>query len=104
MSVPFRERNPVIIGAISIAVIAVLLLAAFRAGDLPLIGGGTSYKAAFSEAISRTSTEHAPWYVIPADKKWYRNWAVATIMIDVLEGLDLRFPAPQPGLDAVVID
>lgn len=50
MSVPFRERNPVIIGAISIAVIAVLLLAAFRAGDLPLIGGGTSYKAAFSEA------------------------------------------------------
>ena len=50
MSVPFRERNPVVIGAISIAVLAALLLAAFRAGDLPLIGGGNSYKAAFSEA------------------------------------------------------
>ena len=47
---PFRERNPVIIGAISLAVIAVMILAAFRAQDLPLIGGGDTYTAAFSEA------------------------------------------------------
>jgi phospholipid/cholesterol/gamma-HCH transport system substrate-binding protein len=47
---PFRERNPVIIGAISLAVIAALILAAFRAQDLPLIGGGDTYTAAFSEA------------------------------------------------------
>jgi phospholipid/cholesterol/gamma-HCH transport system substrate-binding protein len=47
---PFRERNPVIIGAISIAVIAVMILAAFRAQDLPVIGGGDTYTAAFSEA------------------------------------------------------
>ena len=47
---PFRERNPVIIGAISIAVIAVLILGAFRAQDLPVIGGGDTYTAAFSEA------------------------------------------------------
>ena len=47
---PFRERNPVIIGAISLAVIAVLILAAFRAQDLPMIGGGDTYTAAFSEA------------------------------------------------------
>lgn len=50
MSVPFRSRNPVIIGAISIAVLAALILAAFRAQDLPLIGGGDTYYAAFSEA------------------------------------------------------
>jgi phospholipid/cholesterol/gamma-HCH transport system substrate-binding protein len=50
MSKPFRERNPVIIGAISIAVIVLMLLAAFRAQDLPLIGGGDRYTAAFSEA------------------------------------------------------
>jgi phospholipid/cholesterol/gamma-HCH transport system substrate-binding protein len=50
MSKPFRERNPVIIGAISLAVIAVLILGAFRAQDLPLIGGGDTYTAAFSEA------------------------------------------------------
>jgi phospholipid/cholesterol/gamma-HCH transport system substrate-binding protein len=50
MSVPFRARNPVVIGAVSLAVIAALILAAFRAQDLPLIGGGDTYYAAFSEA------------------------------------------------------
>lgn len=50
MSKPFRERNPVVIGAISIAVVLLMLLAAFRAQDLPLIGGGDTYTAAFSEA------------------------------------------------------
>ncbi len=50
MSKPFRERNPVTIGAISLAVIAALILAAFRAQDLPLIGGGDTYYASFSEA------------------------------------------------------
>jgi len=50
MSVPFRERNPVIIGAVSLAVIFAFVLAAFKAEDLPLIGGGDTYYAAFSEA------------------------------------------------------
>jgi phospholipid/cholesterol/gamma-HCH transport system substrate-binding protein len=50
MSVPFRERNPVTIGAVSLAVIAAFVLAAFRAEDLPLIGGGDTYYASFSEA------------------------------------------------------
>jgi phospholipid/cholesterol/gamma-HCH transport system substrate-binding protein len=50
MSVPFRERNPVIVGAVSLAVMAALVLAAFNAENLPLIGGGNTYYAAFSEA------------------------------------------------------
>jgi phospholipid/cholesterol/gamma-HCH transport system substrate-binding protein len=50
MSKPFRERNPVIIGAVSLALIAALVLAAFRAEDLPLIGGGDTYYAAFKES------------------------------------------------------
>jgi phospholipid/cholesterol/gamma-HCH transport system substrate-binding protein len=50
VSTPFRERNPVVIGAISLAVLAALILLAFRADDLPLIGGGDTYYAAFSEA------------------------------------------------------
>lgn len=50
MSKPFRERNPVMIGAISMAVIVLMVLAAFRAQDLPLIGGGDTYYAAFSES------------------------------------------------------
>ena len=47
---PFRERNPVVIGAISLVALAVLLLASFKASSLPLIGGGDVYHAAFSEA------------------------------------------------------
>lgn len=50
MSVPFRERNPVVVGAVSIVVLAAMVLAAFRAQDLPLIGGGDTYYASFSEA------------------------------------------------------
>ena len=50
MSIPFRERNPVPIGAIGLLVIAMLLYLAFNASSLPLIGGGTAYSAAFSEA------------------------------------------------------
>jgi phospholipid/cholesterol/gamma-HCH transport system substrate-binding protein len=50
MSTPFRQRNPVTIGAISFAVIAAMLVLAFKAGDLPVIGGGDTYYAAFSEA------------------------------------------------------
>jgi phospholipid/cholesterol/gamma-HCH transport system substrate-binding protein len=50
MSKPFRERNPVTVGAVSLAVLALLVLAAFRAEDLPVIGGGDTYYAAFSEA------------------------------------------------------
>lgn len=49
MSTPFRERNPVIVGAVSLAVIAAFILAAFKADSLPLIGGGDTYYAAFSE-------------------------------------------------------
>ena len=50
MSTPFRERNPVIVGAVSLVVLALVMLAAFRAQDLPLIGGGDTYYAAFSES------------------------------------------------------
>ena len=48
--IPFRERNPVKIGAVSIAVIVLVILAAFKADSLPIIGGGDTYTADFSEA------------------------------------------------------
>lgn len=52
------------------------------------------FRAAYEEAISRTSTGHAPWYVVPADHKWYRNWAVSRILVETLEKMDPRFPVP----------
>jgi PPK2 family polyphosphate:nucleotide phosphotransferase len=50
------------------------------------------YMSAYEEAITATSTDHAPWYVLPADHKWFTRLAVAQIVIETLEGLDLRVP------------
>lgn len=50
------------------------------------------YLAAYEEAIARTSTAHSPWWVVPADHKWYRNWAVAELLLQALEQLDPHYP------------
>ena len=75
----------------------------FRAGDLEDRARWDDFAAAYEEAITETSTPWAPWYVIPADRKWVRDVAVARIMVDTLERLDPQFPEPDPGLDDVVI-
>jgi PPK2 family polyphosphate:nucleotide phosphotransferase len=46
----------------------------------------------YEEVLSKTSTEHAPWYVVPANRKWYRNLIVARIMVDTMKRLDMDFP------------
>jgi PPK2 family polyphosphate:nucleotide phosphotransferase len=65
----------------------------FSMGDLEERRRWDDYQAAFDAALSRTSTEHAPWYVIPADRKWFRNLAVASILADTIAGLRPRYPA-----------
>ncbi len=50
------------------------------------------YQQAFEQAINHTSTEHAPWHIIPADHKWFMRAAVSEIIVDKLQSLDLRFP------------
>jgi PPK2 family polyphosphate:nucleotide phosphotransferase len=50
------------------------------------------YIDAFENALSRCSTEVAPWHIIPADKKWFRNLAVSQIIVEALEGLNLKYP------------
>ncbi len=67
----------------------------FRRGDLAERARWDDYTAAFEEAISRTSTGCAPWYVIPADKKWYRNWAVGRILLETLQDMDPEYPPPE---------
>lgn len=56
------------------------------------------YVAAYEDAIERTSTEDAPWYVIPSNKKWFRNLAVARIVVDTLKAMDMRLPTPTVDL------
>ncbi len=55
------------------------------------------YMQAYTEALARCSTPWAPWYIIPSDRKWYRNLAVSQIIVEVLEQLDMQFP--PPGMD-----
>jgi PPK2 family polyphosphate:nucleotide phosphotransferase len=61
------------------------------------------YQVAFEDAINSCSTPYAPWYVIPANKKWYRNLVVARTIADTLEVMDPRYPAAEPGLDQMAV-
>ena len=76
----------------------------FRLSDLDARQRWDDYQTAFAETLERTSTSHAPWHVVPADRKWYRNWAVATIVTGRLEELDLAWPESPDDLSGVVID
>jgi PPK2 family polyphosphate:nucleotide phosphotransferase len=75
----------------------------FQRGDLAERARWDDYVKAYEEAIARTSTEHAPWYVIPADHKWFRNWAVSRIVIEALEAMDPRYPEPAEDLDGITV-
>ena len=50
------------------------------------------YQEAYEEMVQNTATKRAPWYVIPADNKWYGRLVIASAIIEVLNGLDLKFP------------
>ena len=76
----------------------------FKLGDLDVRKRWDDYMAAYQEALSRCSTEAAAWYVIPANRKWFRNIAVAEILADTLEGLDPRYPEPEVLPSGLVIE
>jgi PPK2 family polyphosphate:nucleotide phosphotransferase len=76
----------------------------FRLGDLEERKHWDEYIAAFEDALSRCSTAGAPWYVIPANRKWFRNLAVSDILGDTLQALRPRYPEPVEDLTGVVIE
>jgi PPK2 family polyphosphate:nucleotide phosphotransferase len=59
------------------------------------------YQEAYEDAISKTSTKHAPWYVIPSNHKWFRNLAVSNIIVETLKSLDMKFPAPTVDIGKI---
>jgi len=58
---------------------------------------------AYEEAIKTCATAYAPWYVVPANKKWYRNLVIARSVADTLEAMDPHYPPADPGLENVVV-
>lgn len=59
------------------------------------------YVKAYEAIFKKTSTKHAPWFVIPANHKWFRNMAVARIVVDTLESFNMKFPKPKVDLAAI---
>lgn len=76
----------------------------FSVGDLAERKLWPAYTAAYEEMLSRTSTDYAPWYIVPSNRKWYRNLVVSTTIVKALEELHMKFPPAEEGLDAVVIE
>ena len=69
----------------------------YNPGDLEARSHWPAYQEAYADIFKKTSTAHAPWHVVPADHKWYRNWAVAELLIETLA--DLKPTFPEPGFD-----
>ncbi|HVS30893.1 MAG TPA: PPK2 family polyphosphate kinase [Thermoanaerobaculia bacterium] len=74
----------------------------FNPGDLEERKLWPAYEKAYEDALGETSTDVAPWYVVPANKKWYRNWVIGSIVVKALEDLDMKYP--EIDLSNVVIE
>lgn len=75
----------------------------FQLSDLDARASWDEYQALYEEVLSETSTGHAPWFAVPADRKWVRDVAVAELLVDALRGLDPQIPAPDPSLADIVV-
>jgi PPK2 family polyphosphate:nucleotide phosphotransferase len=74
----------------------------FQHGDLEERKFWAEYRRAYEDALSKTSTEHAPWYIVPADQKWYRNYVVGSVVAGALQDLNLKYP--EPDLSDVTVE
>jgi PPK2 family polyphosphate:nucleotide phosphotransferase len=75
----------------------------WSSGDLDARAKWDAFMAAYTDVLERCSTDAAPWFIIPADRKWYRDLAVAEILAAVARDMDPQWPAPDEDLAAVVI-
>ena len=76
----------------------------FSLGDLDERKRWDDYQAAFEDMLNKTSTDYAPWYIVPANKKWYRDLVVASVIIEALKSLKMEFPPAEDDLSQVVIE
>lgn len=76
----------------------------FNVGDIKERALWEEYMVAYEEAIAETSTDDAPWYVVPANKKWYRDLVVGTVLVDKLKSLKMKYPPAPPDIKDVKID
>lgn len=76
----------------------------FRMGDLEERKLWYEYIQAYEDVLNKTSTAAAPWIIVPANHKWYRDLVISSVLIDTLEGLKMKFPEPGEDLKGIVIE
>jgi PPK2 family polyphosphate:nucleotide phosphotransferase len=76
----------------------------FRRGDLEDRQHWDEYMQAYEDVLNKTSTDHAPWYIVPANRKWFRDLVISTVLVETLEGLDMKYPQPEEDLKKIVIE
>jgi polyphosphate kinase 2 (PPK2 family) len=76
----------------------------FNLGDLEERKLWDDYQQAYEDILNKTSTKHAPWIVVPANRKWYRDLVISTILVDALKKLKMKYPEPKDNLDGVVVE
>lgn len=76
----------------------------FRQADIDERRLWDDYVQAYNDALTRCNTSHAPWHIVPANKKWYRNLIVSRILRKALEEMDPQFPPPEENLDGIVVE
>lgn len=70
----------------------------FNPGDLGERKLWSQYAEAYEDVLNKTSTDWAPWYIVPADKKWFRNLLISSVLVDTLKGFDMKYPAAEEDL------
>jgi PPK2 family polyphosphate:nucleotide phosphotransferase len=76
----------------------------FRLGDLAERKLWPDYMQAYEDVLGKTSTKYAPWYIVPANRKWFRDLVISSVLVDTLEGLKMKYPESEENLDGVVIE
>jgi PPK2 family polyphosphate:nucleotide phosphotransferase len=76
----------------------------FNKGDLAERKLWTDYQAAYEDALTLCNSEHAPWHIIPSDRKWYRNLTVSRLLLRTLESMHPEVPPCEEGLDGIVVE
>ena len=75
----------------------------FHLGDLEERKLWSHYMQAYEDVLSKTSTEYAPWYIVPANHKWFRDLVISSVLVETLEELKMKYPESEANLDGVVI-
>lgn len=75
----------------------------FRSGDLDVRARFDDFLAGYDDALTETSTEWAPWHVVPADRNWVKAYATAALVCETLERLDPQLPEPEQGMEGLIV-